>query len=1028
MAMLPDNTVGARDMLKLKFMPPSEGVEHLKQELRAGLREREVLIDDGEFGQLVRSSDRQILPVAGPKPKGAGRVPAPAIERAQMPLAIIGMACRLPGAENLDEFWRLLIEGRSAVAEVPSDRLDQSLYYDSRPGARGKTYSKLAATLPHKQIDYHRCSIPEELTRSVDSTHLLMCETAASACRHAGLDPFDLPLRNTGVFVGQSQGSRLLGDCAYATYLEEATQFLREVQEIQHLSASEQDAIIAAWLERARASLPRHPERGTRDLAANMVAGTIAKAFGLSGPFMAIDSACASSLQAVLLASRALQFGQIDMAIVGGCAEVRTESLLVFAKAQAMSASQSRPFDTEADGLLLGEGYVAIALKTLERALSDGDPIQAVVRGLGVSSDGRGKSLWAPRKQGQIQAIRRAYQAGVEMADVQYIEAHATATQVGDATELAAVGEAMRESIPIGRKIPITSLKANMGHLLEAAGLAGLIKTVLCMQHRMIAPAINVRQLNAKIDWDATPLYVPQVPEPWPEPPAGKPRRAGINAFGIGGLNMHVVVDEFRQAARGHLGPSPCVAGLSPIAKSSDGDAVAVIGMGCVLPGAPNVPSYWELLITGRDPKRTVPPDRWRSELAYQSGARKPFRSPACLGGFITDFAYDWRAHRVPPRQITQADPLQFMVLEAADQALRDAGLDTKSFDRSRTGVVVGTEFGGDFAHQLLVGMRLPEMARMLTPILTQRNVSAEGARRIHAQFADVLLSHWPALVDESGSFNTSVLASRISKTWDFGGGATTIDGAETSSLGALLIAVNMLLSRDCDLMVCAGGQRKMDLPTYEELSLGGLLSLNANPAAPFDAKADGFVPGEGAGVLLLKRLSDARRDGNPVRAVIRGIGVGHGQSWETALRAALRRSFEASDVSPSEVVAVEADGLAQARIDEELIQAMLAVYGASRRRQPLMLGSVVGQIGHTLGASGIASMIKAILALDHLEIPPTVGMRSPLPAMVRAPGLIRAATQRCPLVPAGRVFAGVISSARMLAYHVLLERGTTPG
>ena len=306
--------------------------------------------------------------------------------------------------------------------------------------------------------------------------------------------------------------------------------------------------------------------------------------------------------------------------------------------------------------------------------------------------------------------------------------------------------------------------------------------------------------------------------------------------------------------------------------------------MGCVLPGAPNVPAYWELLATGKDPKCSAPPERWRSELAYAPDVRKRFRSPTTLGGFITDFRYDWRTHKVPPKQITQADLLQFMLLDAADQALHDAGLHMKSFDRSRTGVVVGSEFGGDFAHQLLVGLRLPEMAQYPDADLGATALFGGTSAQIYDRFADVLLAHWPALVDESGSFNTSVLASRISKTWDFGGGATTIDGATTSSMAALSIAVNMLQGRDCDMMVCAGGQRKMDLPTYEELSLAGLLSADRSPAAPFDAHANGFVPGEGAGVLILKRLSDARRDGDPIRAVIRGIGIGHSKSWYHAL------------------------------------------------------------------------------------------------------------------------------------------------
>ena len=434
-----------------------------------------------------------------------------------MPLAIVGMACRLPGADDLEQFWQLLIEGRSAVGELPPDRLDQQLYYDSRKGVRGKTYAKLGAILTNRQFHRDECPIPEEIVRSADPCHLLMCEVAARACRHAGLDPFHLPLRNTGVFIGHAQGSGLAGDYTYATCIEEAAQFLRESEEFRSLPADQQQAVMAELVAEVRGRLPRRTAEAS-DIAASGIAGTISRAFGLTGPYLALNSACASSLQAMLLAARALQLGRIDMAIVGGASDCKSDSLVLFSHAQSLSATGSRPFDAEADGLVIGEGYVCLVMKTLERALADGDRVLAVVRGIGVSSDGRGKSLWAPRQEGQIKAMQRAYRDGLDMGQLQYLEAHATATQVGDATELNTVAEVLKGVLPPGRKIPITSVKANIGHTLESAGMAGVIKVVLAMQHRMIPPAINISQLNPKIDWERVPVYVPTTPVPGPSP------------------------------------------------------------------------------------------------------------------------------------------------------------------------------------------------------------------------------------------------------------------------------------------------------------------------------------------------------------------------------------------------------------------------------------------------------------------------------------------------------------------------------
>ena len=188
-------------------------------------------------------------------------------------------------------------------------------------------------------------------------------------------------------------------------------------------------------------------------------------------------------------------------------------------------------------------------MKTLERALADGDPIQCVIRGIGVSSDGRGKSLWAPRKEGQLLAIRRAYAGGLDIGRLQFVEAHATSTRVGDITELKALAEALEGQRSSGMKIALGAVKANIGHTLEAAGLASLVKTVLALQHQTIPRQIALRELNPGIDWTSAPFYVPSENAPWPEFEDGHPRRAGVNSFGIGGLNVHVVIDEWNDVS-----------------------------------------------------------------------------------------------------------------------------------------------------------------------------------------------------------------------------------------------------------------------------------------------------------------------------------------------------------------------------------------------------------------------------------------------------------------------------------------------
>jgi len=796
------------------------------------------------------------------------------------------MACRLPGADGLDDYWRLVREGSDALVELPPDRLDRELYYHPSKGVPGKSYSQLGGVVAARRLDRAVCPAPEGLEDQHDVAHVLLLEVAAAALRDAGLDPRAVPLPNTGVWVGHARTGPRPGEVVYATHIEELVGCLSGVPAFARLPEEVRAAIRKELVARTRREKAHRREDGRPFLDPGMAAGLIAQTFGLTGPHMVIDAACASSLIALALAAYALWQGRVDMALVGGASFSNWQSLALFSRAQALSAAGSFPFEARADGFISSDGYAAVVLKTLDRARADADRIRAVIRGIGLSADGRGKSLWAPRKEGQVEAIRRAYAGGLDASRIQYLEAHGTSTQLGDATEVESLAAVLGPALAGGPPVPLASVKANIGHTCETAGLAGLIKTVLAMEHGVIPPAANFRTPNPHIAWDKLPFYVPTEAAPWPEYADGHPRRAGVEAFGIGGLNCHLVVD---QSAPGEPGGAP----------SPEGDEalVAVVGAGAVFPGAPTAAAFWELLASGRDPKSDVPKARWDADLYCAPGATGPWRSPTRRGGFVTGFQHDWHKFRIPPKQVENADPLQFMLLDAADQALSDAGYSGKRFDRRRTGVVVGTMFSGDFVRQLTAALHLPEFERELERLLGEHRVAGEAARKIVDGARRAVLQAKPMLRDETGSYSASTLASRVARTLDLMGGAFAVDAEEASSFAALECAADLLVSGACDLVLCAGAQRSMDISVYEELSLRGLLSEDG----------DGFLPAEGAGVVLLKRLADARRDGDRIRAVIRGIEA--------------RRE----------------DG---ARVSVD---------------------AVARQIGHALGAAGVASLLGAI-------------------------------------------------------------------
>ena len=292
---------------------------------------------------------------------------------AHTPLAIIGMACRFPGADDLDQYLQLVKEGRSAVAEIPPERFNRDLHYDPRKGVRGKSYTSIACLVNYRPVDTRRCPLTEEQITTSDIAHLTMCEVASEACYHAGLDPFRMPRLRVGVYVGHTKGSGLGGEIAYATLIEQTAQYLREVGGFDEMVQGQTDAVIREIIASVRHRYPQRDEHGNPDLAGFHAAGLISKALSLDGPFMSVNAACASSLQALAIGARSLQLGQIDMAIIGGASYCKVDSLIMFSHAQSVSATGSRPFDAEADGLVTGEGYAAILIKTLSRALADND-------------------------------------------------------------------------------------------------------------------------------------------------------------------------------------------------------------------------------------------------------------------------------------------------------------------------------------------------------------------------------------------------------------------------------------------------------------------------------------------------------------------------------------------------------------------------------------------------------------------------------------------------------------------------------
>jgi acyl transferase domain-containing protein len=438
------------------------------------------------------------------------------------PIAIVGMACRFPGAVgDPASYWRLLCDGVDAIGEIPPDRWNVDDFYDPDPAAPGKMATRWGGFLDRiDEFDNHFFGISDREATRIDPQQRMLLELAWEALEDAGLPPCTLRGGKIGVFVG--------------------------------ISVSEYGMILSGDLAQTDA----HVAAGTSlCLAANRVSF----ALGLQGPSMALDTACSSSLVAVHLACQGIRNGECDAALVGGANLLLSPTGAINLTKAGFCASDGRvrAFDAAASGYVRSEGVGVVVLKPLAAALKNNDPVYAVIRGSAVNQNGSSNGVTAPSRAAQEQVLREAYaRARVAPAEVQFVETQGTGTRLGDTIEATALGNVLGEDRPPDSRCTIGALKTNIGHLEAASGIASLMKAALALRHRQLPPNLHFQTPNPDIPFDTLPLRVPRTLEPWPECP--HPRLAGVSAFGFGGSNAHVVLEEFAADTSGpHPKPLP---------------------------------------------------------------------------------------------------------------------------------------------------------------------------------------------------------------------------------------------------------------------------------------------------------------------------------------------------------------------------------------------------------------------------------------------------------------------------------------
>ena len=466
--------------------------------------------------------------------RGASHVELrPEHEERPSAVAIVGMSCILPKAPDLEHYWENILAKVDAITEIPKERWDWELYFDADPRAKDKIYSRWGGFLDDQTFDPVEFGMPPNSLKSVDPMQLLALKAARLAIEDAGYGERPFDRSRTSVILGASGGT---GDLGAGYLLRSSLPLVVGTQ-------------APSLIERTNGLLPEWTEDSFAGLLLNVAAGRIANRFDFGGVNYVVDAACASSLAAVHQAVRELETHSSDMVLVGGVDTTQNPfGYLCFSKTRALSPTgRARTFDAEADGIAISEGIGMLVLKRLEDAERDGDRVYAVIRGTGGSSDGRAKGMTAPRPEGQVAALKRAYRkAGVSPTTVGLFEAHGTGTVVGDRSEALALTTVLDEAGAGPRSAAVGSVKSMIGHTKATAGVAGLVKVALALHHKILPPTLGVTAPSPGARLDDGPLYVNSETRPWVHA-SDHPRRAGVSSFGFGGTNFHAVLEEYTQ-------------------------------------------------------------------------------------------------------------------------------------------------------------------------------------------------------------------------------------------------------------------------------------------------------------------------------------------------------------------------------------------------------------------------------------------------------------------------------------------------
>ena len=874
-------------------------------------------------------------------------------------IAVIGMGGLFPGSETVEQFWENLTGNKDLVTNARFEDFgaDPALYYHEEKGKLDHCYALRGGFIRDFKFDASGYKLAPELLNHQDNQFKWSLYVAKAALQASGY--YEKPgLDKCGVIMGN---------------LSFPTRYSRQIlSEIYAGMAGHVLETLSGGAVTVPAAGTHYPADLQHTLLTNAPAALIAQALGLRATHYALDAACASSLYAVKLACDELQNGKADMMLAGavsGADPLFIHMGFSYFHAYARQNEASAPMNMQSGGLTSAEGAGMVVLKRLSDARRDGDKILAVIEGVGLSNDGKGKFLLSPNPKGQKLAFERAYsQTDLRPEAMDYLECHATGTPLGDKTEFNSISDFFARD---GMEPPLVgSVKANMGHLLTAAGMGGMIKVILSMQHRLIPATIKVtaplHSDNGKIGAD----QIVSKNRPWKS--KGAIPHAGINAFGFGGTNAHMILSAYNEAEIPMKSPAPV-----------SNPKIAIVGMDAHFGDCSDLESFYHSLFTGRQHFKSLPEERWKG-LENLKDVSENIHLPdtsTLKGAWLEEYDLDLLRFKIQPREAERLTRQQTLMLKVAYRALQDAGMESGAAEPANVAVITAMESELEIHHRMGrwdLSWQVNEALEKAGLQLSEASEASLGGALKDAIF-QAYEDHSPS---EHTGFIGNIISSRIAALMDFTGPAFTVSSNENAVYKALEIARNLLATKEVDAVVLGAIDLSGGLESV--LSRQALNPVHTGQATlGWNVSNKGWLIGEGAGAIVLKRAADTAND--RVYAFIDDLAIVQseytdlrGKPGAGAVEKAARTVLERQQWNPADIGILEASASGITAEDLAEIEGLGRAYQLDKERLTCAVGSAKTHVGHTFSASGVASIIKTALSLYHRFIPGVPGWEKP--------------------------------------------------